>query len=207
MNQTGLTKAELRQRMRQILGDFTHASRELGLESAMVQDLVRGSASWAQAATVLAYSSLATEVPTGPLIRAALSEGKNVCLPRVLGAGSMEFRIWTGEERELRASRFGIPEPDPRLCPLWNPLASPAESLALCLVPGLAFTRQGLRLGRGGGFYDRFLEAVRTGRETDPRASRIHFLGLAFSVQMLEQLPRDPTDQSVDEVVAPANQG
>lgn len=68
-----------------------------------------------------------------------------------------------------------------------RPLCS-GDEIAVVLVPGLAFTREGARLGRGAGFYDRFLAA-------HPRALRI---GIGFSEQLTDRLPVEPLDQAMD---------
>jgi 5-formyltetrahydrofolate cyclo-ligase len=68
----------------------------------------------------------------------------------------------------------------------------PPEEIDLILVPGLAFTRDGQRLGRGGGFYDRYLASL------PPRAMK---LGICFQCQMLESLPSEEHDQRVHAIV------
>ncbi len=88
--------------------------------------------------------------------------------------------------KDLVLNRIGLREPVPTA-----PRVAPAE-LDAVLVPALAFDRRGHRLGRGGGFYDRFLGAL------PPRVTTI---GIAFSVQLLNAIPTDPHDRPVDVIV------
>jgi 5-formyltetrahydrofolate cyclo-ligase len=88
-------------------------------------------------------------------------------------------------ESDLLPGRFGIPEPDGD-----DGGQGEAVFFELVVVPGMAFDRDGYRLGRGGGYYDRFLSAARF------RAA----VGLAFAWQLLPELPRDPWDVPVGAV-------
>ena len=105
-----------------------------------------------RAQTVLCYASTAEEINTHTLIEQMVSDGKRVCVPYCIdGTRQMDFyAIRSVEELVLRS--FGIFEPDP----------GKHEKLAMfehtiCIAPGLAYDRQGYRLGYGGGYYDRFL--------------------------------------------------
>lgn len=79
---------------------------------------------------------------------------------------------------------------------VWEPKAHcpsvPVASLEIILVPGLAFTRSGRRLGRGGGFYDRLLA------HPDCRARRI---GIAYDLQIIDDVPCEPHDQRVHQII------
>jgi len=127
------------------------------------------------AGTILFYFPFRGEVDLLPLLREACREGRRVLLPVVRGE-EMEAALFPGEER-LRPNAFGIPEPGeeaPRI---------PPEEVELVLVPGLAFDREGFRLGFGRGYYDRFLFRTRAFR-----------LGVAYSAQVVEELPREEGD-------------
>jgi 5-formyltetrahydrofolate cyclo-ligase len=84
---------------------------------------------------------------------------------------------------ELVAGRFGIREPAP---------SSGPQQLDLIVVPGLAFTTDGNRLGRGAGFYDRFLSTI---------PGTTVKIGVCFEVQQLSHLPQEPHDVRMDAVV------
>jgi 5-formyltetrahydrofolate cyclo-ligase len=87
----------------------------------------------------------------------------------------------------LVRSEIGVLEPDPDRCPQQD-----AREIDLVLVPGLAFTKSGQRLGRGGGYYDRFLANLSPEVET---------LGIALPCQIFETLPTEPHDIPVRRVL------
>jgi len=131
------------------------------------------------------------EIDTEPAIRAALAAGKETYLPRVLEAPAgappaMELVRVRDYDRDLEEGAFGILEPRRDL-----PGAAATDLPALYLVPGTAFDERGGRVGRGKGYYDRFLEG-----KTGLRA------GLAFEAQVLrKKLPLEPHDQLLDALV------
>ncbi len=133
------------------------------------------------ARTIFFFASFGTEVETFPALGEALLRGRRVALPRtLLGERRLVFhQVFT--LGELVPGPYGILEP-----PRKNPVIPPEEA-DLILVPGLAFDRQGYRLGYGGGFYDRFLAGL-----SAPRVA------LAFSFQILPEIPHEPHDLRVD---------
>lgn len=135
------------------------------------------------ARTVMMYYSLADEVDTHEAVDLLLSMGKTVVLPVVTGSSTMELRLYTGKEC-LRKGAFGIEEP----C---GEVFTKTEAIDLVVVPGVAFDAHGNRLGRGKGYYDRFLAKL-------PEACKI---GVCFSFQKVEAVPADGNDILMDEVV------
>ncbi len=138
---------------------------------------------------LLCYAAFDGEVESRPLMERALAEGKRVAVP-VTQRGTR--RIVPVEIQEVRRGlsrrgNFGILEPR-----LKAGRSVPLRSLDLLIVPGVAFDRQGRRLGRGGGYFDRFLARV-------PR--QVPRVGLAFRFQLLKKLPQEPHDQPVCRVV------
>lgn len=109
-----------------------------------------GTALWRQAGSVFCFVPLKDEPDTMPLLRAALAQGKRLVVPRVLGGGVMELVELTSLEA-LRPRAYGIPEPED------GAVLRRLDGGALALIPCLAADRAGRRLGRGGGYYDRFL--------------------------------------------------
>ncbi len=87
--------------------------------------------------------------------------------------------------RELAPGKWGIPEPVMKI-------PVPSQKIDLVLVPGIAFDRRGNRLGRGGGYFDRFLSSI---------PQRIRKVALAYSFQIVERVPVTPQDVPVDEVI------
>ncbi len=136
-----------------------------------------------QCKIIVAYWSLDDEVPTHEIVE-KLSKDRPVYLPVIVGE-SLEFRRFTGRENMHTESSFGIGEPTSE-----ETLADNADEVAI-LVPGVAFTAKGERLGRGRGFYDRVFQK-------QPKAYKI---GIAFTCQILETLPTEPHDVLMDTVV------
>jgi len=132
------------------------------------------------AALVFAYIGHGWEAATLPLITRLWAEGKAVAVPLCGPEGRMEARLFTSPG-QLRRGAFGLPEPDPALCP-----AVANEAIGAVLVPGLAFDREGFRIGRGGGYYDRFLASA-----------RCPSVGLCYEAFLLPAVPREAFDLPV----------
>lgn len=106
------------------------------------------------AESVCCFVGTAREIDTRPFLQDALSHGKRVCVPLCLGRGAMRMRRITSLD-ELNPGLMGILEP-----PADSPTVDAAE-IGFLAVPCLACDRAGNRLGRGGGYYDRFLSGYR----------------------------------------------
>lgn len=130
------------------------------------------------AKTVMVYWGVEPESPTTDLISALLACGKRVVLPRCLSAGEMEARAYRGGR--LVRNPYGIPEPGEDCPPVDK------GEIDAVLVPALCYDRQGIRLGRGGGYYDRWL-ADYTGVS----------VGLCYKQLLRESLPRQAHDRPV----------
>ena len=131
------------------------------------------------ARSLYAYMPFNQEVDTRPILRRARDDGKRTAVPRVCGS---EMRFYDIDDSTvLIPSGFGIPEPSAD-----EPEADDPD--ALVLMPGLAFDRQGHRVGYGGGYYDRYL-AGHPGHT---------LVALCFGFQLLEQIPSDAHDIPVD---------
>lgn len=190
-------KAEVRAAMRAQLAGLSACERADRSE-AICTALERHLARLVPAGGILAaFWPLPGEPDLSPLLRDWIDgAGRGLALPRVIvsagggepGGGVMEFRRVAAVPGDLvRSTPFGILEPDPARCP-----AVTSERIAAVLVPGLAFDSSGARLGRGGGFYDRYLAKL-------PAA--VPRIGIAFDVQWCEEsLPALPHDQRVDSI-------
>jgi 5-formyltetrahydrofolate cyclo-ligase len=138
----------------------------------------------AGAATVLAFWSFGSELPTSPLLARLEHRGVSVALPRIV-EGELEARSWLPGDPMTTAS-FGAREPS-----AGRPI--PPETIDVVATPAVAFDRQGRRVGYGGGFYDRFLPRTR------PDALRA---GLGYHLQLVDtSLPAGHFDRRVDAVV------
>ncbi len=154
--------------------------------SRAVETMLAGTGLLRDVSAVLSYvSAKDNEVDTHGIIRGLLTGGKTVYVP----VTDMERRIMQWSHllamEELEQTHFGLLEPAAKYrriepCP-WG---------AICLVPGVAFTKSGWRIGYGGGFFDRFLDAF-SGLS----------IGLAHGMQIVDQMPTDAHDQPVDYLV------
>lgn len=139
-------------------------------------------------ATALSYAGFGSEVDTLPFNLALRRRGISLALPRVeRDAGGLVLYRVQDPAVDLVPGVWGIPEPDPRRCEVVVP-----EAIDWMLLPGLAFDRQGGRLGYGGGYYDRLLPQL-------PRLTRI---AAAFQCQIVDAVPRGPHDVLMDRVIS-----
>jgi 5-formyltetrahydrofolate cyclo-ligase len=151
---------------------------------------------WTQAQSLLVYMSFGSEFDTHDIINEALKNGKSVYIPAVVG-NLLEFRRISTPDESLERGVLGIREPG-KDAPIWKPSGSPGPTLVL--VPGLAFDGTGGRLGRGRGYYDRFIASVRRcAREAGERPPL--FVGLCCREQVLPELPMDGHDERLDGLV------
>lgn len=147
---------------------------------------------WQNACIIFLYFPLSSEPQIRPLIEKALTECKTVALPRIEGEGEesrIVFRIVKNLDEDLEIGPYNILQPK-MSCETF------LEEPDLVLVPGLAFTIDGKRLGRGKRYYDRFLKTV-------PRAFKV---SVAFTEQIVEDLPMTEDDQPVDLVITSSPQ-
>ena len=143
--------------------------------------------SFAAARCVLVTLPFASEWDSRPLALAALASGKTLVVPRVNNASRMlELHVVTDIVRDVTTGYKDIPEPLPAL-----PQVAP-ETVDWILVPGVAFSPEGSRLGYGGGYYDRLMITLQ------PAAARI---AGAFDAQIVAHIPAASHDLSVDLVV------
>ncbi len=135
---------------------------------------------------VMIFLSLPDEVDTAALALAAWQMNKTVCAPQVLWEHRRMMPVEiTSLDTNMRVSQHDVQEPiEGRPIPL--------EMLDLVVVPGVAFDRHGRRLGRGGGFYDRFLAQNGLAAKS---------CGLALREQLVDDLSAEPHDQSVKMIV------
>jgi 5-formyltetrahydrofolate cyclo-ligase len=174
-------KRRLRLELRERLAAVTPA--DAAAWSLALCDTVIASEAFRTAKTVMAFIPILGEPDVTRLIDRAWAAGKRVCLPRV----DWNLRVMSAaqaprDRKDLVPGRHGILEPRP------DAPAVPVPDLDMVLVPGLAVDRLGFRLGRGAGFYDRFLaHPALTAASITP----------AFEVQLVHELPRDAWDVRV----------
>lgn len=154
---------------------------------------------WPLAKLVLAFLSMPTEIDTSPVIEAALASGKRVAVPRIQG-GDIVFVELLPAWRSWPRDRWDIPAPPESLTALSHDDIAKVPTLAL--IPGLAFDRSGGRLGRGKGYYDRFLAGVQAARGRLGCAAESFFaVAYGFESQLVELVPMDERDIPLDGLV------
>ncbi len=194
-------QVSLRERKRQLrklttdrLRQISAAEKERG--SRELTALLTADECWLHANTVLLFHAMRSIEPdTTYLIEAALQVGKITALPRIV-EGQLQFRQISrppaADSPEMERHPMGFYEPIATLPPV------PGETgygTILGIIPGAAFTVEGHRLGRGGGYYDRFL-ALHPG---------IFRIGICFSLQLVSQLPMEGHDEPLDAVCTELN--
>ena len=133
---------------------------------------------------ILIFASFGSETDTWGISQKFLSMGKTLAFPRSGDNGIMTFHI-VESLSQLVEGRYGICEPD-------NYLPQPVVTdNTVCVVPGLAFTPDGGRLGYGGGYYDRFLAVNKN----------VYRLAVAYDDMIVDELPLSSHDLKVDSIV------
>ena len=173
-----MTKAKLRKHIKQLkaLHQDTIAS-----DSERIMQLLADDAHFLAAKTVLLYHSLSDEVNTHQFIEEWCLK-KQLLLPVVVGE-ELELRLFQNMN-ELKIGSFGIAEPT-------GPLFTDYAKIDFVAVPGMAFDRNGHRLGRGKGYYDRLL----------PKLTNAYKAGICFPYQVVDQVPVEPTDITMDGII------
>ncbi|NLW78010.1 MAG: 5-formyltetrahydrofolate cyclo-ligase [Ruminococcaceae bacterium] len=181
-----MTTQEQKQQLRkQLLEEATgFDAAYLAASDAAIAGLLLGLPEYRAAGTVFCYVSVRDEVDTRAFIEQALADGKRVCVPRCGANSGMDACAIAGFD-ELLPGRFGLPEPAGHLAAL------PPDDIDLVVAPCVAAGKDGSRLGRGAGFYDRYLAGVAA-----PVAC------LCRGKLLRNTLPQERFDRPVDIVVA-----
>ena len=175
-----MDKKELRRQIREQKRAMTTAQIEE--KSRGLTDLFLRTEQYQNAKTVYGYLPYNQEVRTVALLEQAMADGKKVAVPKVYG-DEMRFHYMEDLSR-TEEGYAGIPEPIGD-----EPVAE--DETALVLMPGVAFTKDGSRIGYGGGYYDKFL-AKEPGHPT---------VALCYDFQIVEELPLEEFDIPVDLVL------
>ena len=123
--------------------------QKIAMDQALTKRLLNHSF-YQEAKVIATYLSFPHEFQTQGLIDQMLKDGKKVLIPKTYPKGRMEFVVY--DPQQLKKTSFGLLEPQGDL------KVVDASQIDLIHVPGLAFTREGYRIGYGGGYYDRYLE-------------------------------------------------
>lgn len=177
-----MDKKDLRKQVRIMKRQFT--SDQLASMSESIIHNLLVTPEMKSANVVLMYYSLDDEVNTHKAIDTLVDEGKEVLFPVVVSDTEMEIRRYTGPD-DLRGGFFNIMEPI-------GELFTDYEKIDVAVVPGMSFDNQGNRLGRGKGYYDRFLPKI-------PNATKI---GICFPFQKFPAIPVAENDIKMDIVLS-----
>jgi 5-formyltetrahydrofolate cyclo-ligase len=181
------TKAALRRQMRALRDRMPETLR--AQKSRAIAERLCEAPWYTQVGCIFVYAAIGSEVDLASFCERAWADEKALFFPKVDGK-QMDFYRVTGWE-QLKKGAFGVLEPE--ACPV----ATEEETAqAVLLLPGVAFSREGYRIGYGGGFYDRYLE----------RRSSIYPVGICFSEQLTQDFVPQAHDRSVREVITEKTQ-
>lgn len=195
-DETELTgkKRIVRQAMRKAIFEFTAEKNRAEAASKKIERILLGSELYAASHTLFIFVSDPSEVETRGIIASALKDKKRVALPRCIdAAGTIEFYYLDAAlplEAQTEIGAYGITEPKTDLEKV-DTKNFPHASLFL--VPALAFSRDGRRLGKGKGFYDRYIARISYAFPV--------LAGLCFSCQIISDVPSGVRDARVSHIV------
>jgi len=142
-----------------------------------------------QAKTVLGYLNFGAELAAELWVKKALTDGKKVLLPRVNRASKhLDLYQVQDLQQDVAPGSWGIREPIAERCVKVEALGT----VDFILLPGIAFTREGTRLGYGGGFYDKLLARL---------PHRPNLVAGAFALQIVPEIPQESTDRNTEWLV------
>ena len=180
-------KEDIRKELRKRLREQDPSLRKE--RSRKVQDALLSSQEFKDSRVVMTYVSLPTEVDTYYFIEQALERGKKLAVPCINTVSQSIIASELTSIDELVEGPFEIYEPENGPAK-----AIPLKEIDLIVVPGIAFDKQNMRLGRGKGYFDKFL--------TNKDLSSSKTLGLAFRFQIVDSLPADSHDRPVSRVIS-----
>lgn len=178
-------KDEVRARMRVLLSALSESDRVAC--SAAACSRVLASQAFRSAGTVLVYMPMRSEVDITTVVLEAFRCGKSVCVPRVPEGGRLmnAVEITSIDDETMASDALGVRVPR-------GGREVVADSIDLVIAPGVAFDLRCQRLGRGGGYYDRFLAKM-------PRSTTL--LGICFDCQLVDSIPAQEADIPVHAVI------
>ena len=179
-------KQKIRKKIKEKIKSYSEL--EKSQKSAIIKLRLINEEDFKKAKCVMFYVSLKDDVDTLSMIDETLKMGKRVTVPVIL---KEEKRLIASEiknrENDLECQHFGICQPRKG-----HLKEIPLEDIDLVVVPGVAFDKENSRLGRGHGYYDRFLCCL---------PKRTKTIGLAFDFQIVENLPKDSHDIPVSKII------
>lgn len=181
-----IKKSELRKKIhikREVLSKEQVAQKSENIFNQLYSSLLYNGAN-----TIMTYVSIGKEADTHNFIRRAIKEGKHIVIPvcvpetkKMIASRVIDF------ENDLQEGSWGLLEPKKETL---RPISS--SQIDLIIVPGLAFTKAGHRLGYGGGYYDRFLSSL---------TRNVPSIALAYELQLVDHLPVENFDIPMDYIL------
>ncbi len=167
-----------------------HKEEDRLRKSAVIRKKLFRRPEFKRALTILFYASFDGEVDTFEMIRQAKKFGTKIGLPSILhGRKLLVPMLLKNADKDLKLGPYGIKHPDGK-----NTRRLAIKDIDMVIVPGVAFDKHKNRLGRGAGYYDRFLKKIPLGVPT---------VGLAYDFQVLKRLPQtEPHDVSVSHLIS-----
>lgn len=190
-----MEKKELRRYIKQEFSNrLENEKKSLLKENDALTRIIVDSEAYCLCDIILSYSALPDEVNLYDINAMALLAGKTVALPRISRNGKkMAFYYSKSKSQRVKRGYCGIFEPDWH----WKKLSfrKLKNKRVLVLVPGRAFDKDGYRLGRGKGFYDKYLTKLKKAS-----CKSLDLCGVAFKFQVLDKIPVDDYDIKLDSV-------
>lgn len=190
-----MNKKELRKNIKQQFTEkLANESESLYNENSSIEKLIINSELFIQSDVILSYFALPDEVNLFTVNKTGLFKNKLVALPRIAKNGKkMDFYFSKNQSQKVQRGYCGIFEPDWH----WKKLTKRQlkNKNVLVLVPGRAFTKDGYRLGRGKGFYDKYLAQLKKAS-----CKSLVLCGVAFNFQIVNEVPADEHDIKLDSV-------
>ena len=187
-----IAKLTLRKKMKVIIGQLT--SEEKQRQSRKVFEKLCALKQFQESRRVSVYLSTKDEINTIPILKHLFETKKEVFVPTYQGKQMEMVKLFSMEDYEkLPLTKWNIKQPDYNE-PRENALE--CGGLDLIILPGVAFTTDGKRLGHGMGYYDKFLATCLKKQQQKP-----HLIGLAFNEQLGEDIPISESDVPLDLVL------
>jgi len=141
-----------------------------------------------QSEKIMLYIATKSEVQTQRIIESAQKDNKKIYIPLIIQEQhDLTPSLVIDYEKEIALGNLGIYQPKEEFHRLFPP-----SIIDLVIVPGVAFTQQGYRLGRGGGYYDRFLKKL---------SGQAYSVALAFEMQIIKEIPLEESDMPVNCII------
>lgn len=186
---------EISNKKKQIRREKLKIRREMNIEEKsnydkVIKDKFFESSFYKESENIFIYISYDSEINTKDIITRAIKEGKKIYVPRTEFSTKLMNAVRIENFDNLVESRYGILEPKKD-----EPFIDPND-LDLIVVPGVAFDKNGGRVGYGAGYYDRYFKRI-----NNENKSKIVKLALAYDFQLMDKVPTDEEDVLIDAVM------